>query len=290
MAMGQGLKTVLAQIAADQVGVRPEDITVVSGDTSTIQLGLGGFASRQTVTAGNSVHLAARAVREKAITAAALMLDVPEENLDIRDGIVVEIDKNRSISLRDIADSLAGAPGYKMPAGLAPGLESAVNFETSALTYGIGAHAVELEVDPLTGGVRLLNYVVVNDCGCVINPMTAEGQIHGGAVHGIGNALFEWMGFDSNAQPLTTKFADYLLPSAPEIPPLGVHLVEYPSTKNPLGVKGIGESGTVPAAAAVISGVEDALRDYGVRIDEAPISPLRLFELIRASKAVKAAH
>jgi carbon-monoxide dehydrogenase large subunit len=284
MAMGQGLKTVLAQIAADQIGVRPEDITVVSGDTATIQLGLGGFASRQTVTAGNSVHLAACVVREKAIAAAAVLLDVPEENLDIRDGLVIEVDKNRSISLRDIADSLAGAPGYKMPAGLAPGLESAVNFETSALTYGIGVHAVELEVDPLTGGVRLINYVVVNDCGCVINPMTAEGQIHGGAVHGIGNALFEWMAFDSNAQPLTTTLAEYLLPSAPEIPPLGVHLVEYPSTKNPLGVKGIGESGTVPAAAAVISGVEDALRDFDVLIDEAPISPLRLFELIRAAK------
>ena len=126
MAMGQGLKTVLAQIAADQVGVRPEDITVVSGDTSTIQLGLGGFASRQTVTAGSSVHLAARAVRDKAITAAALILEVPENNLDIRDGIVVEIDTNRSISLRDIADSLAGAPGYSMPAGLAPGNQTPV--------------------------------------------------------------------------------------------------------------------------------------------------------------------
>ena len=133
-------------------------------------------------------------------------------SLDIRDGIVIETGKNLSISLRDIADTLAGAPGYKMPAGLAPGLDAAVNFETSALTYGIGAHAVELEVDPPTGGVTLLNYVVVNDCGRVINPMTAEGQIHGGAVHGIGNALFEWMGYDANAQPLTTNFADYLLP------------------------------------------------------------------------------
>ena len=287
MAMGQGLKTVLAQIAADQVGVRPEDIMVVSGDTSTISLGLGGFASRQTVTAGNSVHLAARAVREKAIAAAARLLDVPEESLDIRDGLVIETGKNLSISLREIADSLAGAPGYKMPAGMAPGLESAVNFETSALTYGIGAHAVELEVDPLTGGVTLLNYVAVNDCGRVINPMTAEGQVHGGAVHGIGNALFEWMGFDANAQPLTTNLADYLLPAAPEIPTFNVHLVEYPSTKNPLGVKGIGESGTVPAAAAVISGIEDALSDYGVRIDEAPISPARLFKLIQESAASK---
>jgi carbon-monoxide dehydrogenase large subunit len=280
MAMGQGLKTVLAQITADQVGVRPEEIAVISGDTSTIQLGLGGFASRQTVTAGNSVHLAARAVRKKAIAAAALILGVSEDNLDIRDGIIVEHGTNKSVSLREIADTLAGAPGYKIPVGLSPGLEAAVNFETSALTYGIGVHAVELEVDPLTGGVTLLNYVVVNDCGCIINPMTAEGQIHGGAVHGIGNALFEWMGFDRSAQPLTTSFADYLLPAAPEIPPISVHLVEYPSTKNPLGVKGIGESGTVPAAAAIISGIEDALCDYGVRIDEAPISPPRLFELI----------
>ena len=272
-AMGQGLKTVLAQIAADQIGVRPEEIAVVSGDTSTIQLGLGGFASRQTVTAGNSVRLAARAVREKAIAAAALLLDVPEENLDIRDGIVIEIDKNRSISLREIADSLAGAPGYKMPSGLAPGLEAAANFETSSLTYGIGVHAVELEVDAATGGVKILNYVVVNDCGRIINPMMAEGQILGGTVHGIGNALFEWMGFDANAQPTTTNFADYLLPAAAETPPIDVRLVEYPSTKNPLGVKGIGESGTVPAAAAIVSGIEDALSDYDVRIDEIPIRP-----------------
>jgi aerobic carbon-monoxide dehydrogenase large subunit len=283
MAMGQGLKTVLAQIAADEVGVRPEDIAVISGDTSAIQLGLGGFASRQTVTAGSSVHLAARTVREKAVATAALILGIAQENLDIRDGIIIARGKNVSIPLREIADTLAGAPGYKIPSGIAPGLESAVNFETAALTYGIGVHAVELEVDPLTGSVTLLDYVVVNDCGCVINPMTAEGQIHGGLVHGIGNALFEFMRFDGAAQPMTASFADYLLPTAPEIPPISVHLVAYPSSKNPLGVKGIGESGTVPAAAAIISGIEDALRDYDVRIEEVPITPARLFQLIQAS-------
>jgi carbon-monoxide dehydrogenase large subunit len=282
MAMGQGLKTVLAQIAADELGVRPEDITVVCGNTSTIQLGLGGFASRQTVTAGSSTHIAARAVREKAIAAAAVLLDAHPDDLDIVDGMIGEPGKNRSISLREVADSLAGAPGYKMPAGLAPGLESAVNFETASLTYGIGVHAVELEVDPTTGEVKLLSYVVVNDCGRAINPMTAEGQIHGGLVHGIGNALFEWMGYDDDAQPITMTLAEYLLPTAPEIPSIDVRLVEYPSTKNPLGVKGIGESGTVPAAAAIMSGIEDALRDYGVRIDEAPIGPARLLHLIRS--------
>jgi carbon-monoxide dehydrogenase large subunit len=285
MAMGQGLKTVLAQIAADEIGVRPEQVSVVAGDTSTIQLGLGGFASRQTVTAGNSTHLAARAVREKAIAAAAILLDVAPDNLDIVDGMIGEPGKNLSISLRDVADSLAGAPGYKLPAGLAPGLDAAVNFETLALTYGIGAHAVELEVDPATGEVKLLNYVVVNDCGRVINPMTAEGQIHGGVVHGIGNALFEWMGYDGNAQPITVTLAEYLLPAAPEIPPLAVRLVEYPSTKNPLGVKGIGESGTVPAASAIVSGIEDALRDHCIRIDVAPIGPARLLKLIHAAES-----
>ncbi|MGV6872115.1 xanthine dehydrogenase family protein molybdopterin-binding subunit [Pseudochelatococcus sp. B33] len=289
MAMGQGLKTILAQIAADQIGVRPENIVVTSGDTSTIQLGLGGFASRQTVTAGNSVHLAACAVRAKALQAAAIMLEVPEENLDIIDGMIGEKGKNRRISLADISDSLAGAPGYKIPVGLAPGLEAAVNFETSALTYGLGAHAVELEVDARTGAVKLLNYVVVNDCGRVINPMTAEGQIHGGVVHGIGNALFEWMGYDDNAQPFTMTFAEYLLPTAPEIPPIDVNLVEYPSPKNPLGVKGIGESGTVPAAPAIISGIEDALRDYGVTISETPINPARLFQLINSARRVASA-
>ena len=284
MAMGQGLKTVLAQITADQLGVRPEDVTVVSGDTSTIPLGLGGFASRQTVTAGNSTHLAARAVREKAIAAAAILLDAPADKLELWNGRIGEPDKNISVSLSDIADSLAGAPGYKMPEGLAPGLESAVNFETSALTYGIGAHVVELEVDPETGEVTLHNYVVVNDCGRIINPLTAEGQIQGGVVHGIGNALFEWMGYDINAQPLTMTLADYLLPTAPEISSLDVHLVEYPSTKNPLGVKGIGESGTVPAAAAIVSGIEDALREYDIRVKEVPVSPAGLFALIHAAK------
>jgi carbon-monoxide dehydrogenase large subunit len=223
-------------------------------------------------------------VREKAIAAAALILGIAEEKLGIRDGIVMEHGKNVSLTLREIADTLAGAPGYKIPSGIAPGLEFAVNFEASALTYGVGVHAVELEVDPLTGGVTLLKYVVVTDCGCVINPTTAEGQIHGGVAHGIGNALFEFMTFGGQAQPITANFADYLLPAAPEIPPIGVHLVAYPSSRNPLGVKGIGESGTVPAAAAIISGIEDALRDYDVCIEETPITPAQLVQLIQASR------
>ncbi len=284
MPMGQGLKTVLAQIAADELGVNPEDIAVICGDTSTIQLGLGGFASRQTVTAGNSVHLAARAVRQKAISVAAKLLETQPERLDIRDGMIGEPGRNLALSLGDIANTLAGAPGYAMPDGVSPGLEVAENFQTSSLAYGLGVHAVELEVDVRTGGVTLLNYVAVNDAGRIINPITAEGQIHGGVVHGIGNALFEWMGYDADAQPVTTTLADYLLPTAADISNIEVHLVEYPSPKNPLGVKGLGESGTVPAAAAIISGVEDALREFDIRIAQAPISPAQIRSLIRLAR------
>ncbi len=283
MPMGQGLKTVLAQIAADELGVNPEDISVICGDTSTIQLGLGGFASRQTVTAGNSVHLAARAVRQKAISVAAKLLETQPERLDIRDGMIGDGGRNLTLSLGDIANILAGAPGYAMPEGVSPGLEFSENFQTSSLAYGLGVHAVELEVDIPTGSVTLLNYVAVNDGGRIINPITAEGQIHGGVVHGIGNALFELMGFDADAQPLTTTLADYVLPTAGDIPNIEVYLLEYPSPKNPLGVKGLGESGTVPAAAAIISGVEDALREFDVRITQAPINPVQIRSLIRGA-------
>jgi carbon-monoxide dehydrogenase large subunit len=287
IAMGQGLNTMLAQIVANQLGLRPADIKVVGGDTSAVQLGLGGFASRQAVTAGSSTYLAAKTIREKAIAAASALLEVPAHDLDIEEGMVIQPGRNLSISLREIADSLAGVPGYKIAAGLAPGLEAAVNFEISELTYGLGVHAVELTVDPDTGNVSLLNYVVVNDCGKAINPQMAEGQIHGGVVHGIGNTLFEWMAYDDSAQPVTTTLADYLLPTVSEVPPIKVELVEFPSTKNPLGVKGIGEAGTVPAAGAIVSGIEDALHDYGITIEEIPITPARLAELIRASSAAR---
>jgi carbon-monoxide dehydrogenase large subunit len=143
---------------------------------------------------------------------------------------------------------------------------------------------VELEVDARTGGVTLLTYVAVTDAGRVVNPMLAEGQVHGGVVHGIGNALFEWMGYDADAQPFTMTLAEYLLPTAPEIPNIDVHLVEYPSPKNPLGVKGLGESGTVPAAAAIVSAIEDALREFDVRIAQAPVSPADIFALVRAAQ------
>jgi aerobic carbon-monoxide dehydrogenase large subunit len=158
------------------------------------------------------------------------------------------------------------------------------SFQPEALTYGGACHAVELEVDIETCGVRILRYVVVNDSGRIINPMIAEGQITGGVAHGIGNALFEWMAYDRDAQPITTTFADYLLTSATEVPNVEVTFAQYPSPLNPLGVKGVGESGCVPAAGAIISAIENALSPFGVRITEYPVTPARLFELVEKAR------
>ena len=285
LAMGQGIKTSLAQVCADQLGVEVADITVVAGDTATIPLGLGGFASRQAVTAGSSVHLAAVAVREKVLAMASHMLEAAEQDLEITGGRVqVKGVPNLSVELRDIALAATGVPGYTMPGKIEPGLEAMMHFAPEALTYSNAVHAVEVEVDIETGQVAFHRYVVVSDSGRLINPMIVDGQIQGGVVHGIGNALFEWMGYDENAQPVTTTFAEYLLPTAPELPNIEIIYNESPTPLNPLGVKGVGESGTVPAAAAILSAVENALEPFGVRIDEAPISPVRIFELIEAGR------
>ena len=281
MPMGQGIKTALAQITAEQLGVTPDVITVVAGDTAVIPYGQGGFASRQTITAGSAVHLAAVAVREKALKVAAHLLEVGVEDLELRDGRVeIAGAPGSGMTLREVAEAVAGVPGYSMPGKFEPGLESFQNFLPNALTYGMGCHAVEVDVDIETGGVRILRYIVVNDSGRIINPMIVDGQLVGGAAHGIGNALYEWMGYDEQAQPLTTTFADYLLASATEVPNIETYFLECPSPLNPLGVKGVGESGCVPAAGAIVSAVENALAPFGIHIGEYPMRPYQLIAQI----------
>jgi carbon-monoxide dehydrogenase large subunit len=285
MPMGQGIKTALAQICAEQFGVAPDEVTVAAGDTAVIPYGQGGFASRQTVTAGSAVHLAAVAVREKALKVAAHLLEVAVSDLELRDGRVeIAGAPGSGLTLRELAEAVSGVPGYAMPGRFEPGLESMQSFLPSALTYGGGCHAVEVEVDIETGGVRILRYVVVNDCGRIVNPMIVAGQLTGGVAHGIGNALFEWMGYDEAAQPVTTTFADYLLPSATEVPMIELTSAEFPSPLNPLGVKGVGESGCVPAAAAIVSAIENALAPFGVHISEYPVTPARLFALLQRAR------
>jgi len=283
-AMGQGLATALAQITADQLGVKPEDVTVVAGDTATVPLGLGGFASRQLITAGSSVLLAGQAVAAKARKLASAMLEAAEADLEFVGGAVRVVGTDRTVGLGDLARALRGAPGYAFPEGIEPGLEASAAFRTDPLAYSNTSHVAEVEVDILTGQVRVVRYLAIQDVGRRVNPLIVDGQVQGGIVHGISNALFERMGYDEAGQPTTTTFADYLLPSAAEVPMLETLYRESPSPLNPLGAKGVGEVGTIPAAPAVISAVEDALKPFGVRISETPILPERLFALIQQGR------
>ncbi len=281
MAMGQGLKTSLAQVCAEHLGVRFEDIEVITGDTAHVSLGMGGFASRQAIMAGSAVHTAALEVRQKAVKVASKMLETAEEDLMLRAGRVeIAGVQGMGVSLADISRKLKGAPGFALPADVEPGLDATSLFREDLQTYANACHVCEVEVDPGTGGVRILRYIAVQDSGRLINPLIAEGQVHGGVVHGIGNALFEWMGYDETAQPITTTFAEYLLPTSTEVPNIEVLFHESPSTTNPLGVKGIGEVATVPVAAAIVSAVENALAPFGVHFAEAPLTPVRIVQLI----------
>jgi aerobic carbon-monoxide dehydrogenase large subunit len=279
--MGQGLATALAQICAETFGVRAQDVTVVAGDTAAAPLGLGGFASRQTVTAGSSVQIAAKAVAAKARKLASHLLEAAEEDLEIVGGDVRVVGAPQlAVKLGELARILKGAPGYGFPQGFDPGLEADATFRVDQLAYSNACHIVEVEVDIETGGVTIVRYIAIQDSGRRVNPLIVEGQVHGGIAHGIGNAVFEWMGYDAAGQPVTTTFADYLLPTATAVPRLETLYKESPSPHNPLGVKGVGEVGVIPAAAAIVSAIEDALSPFNVRIAQMPIMPHQLVALI----------
>jgi carbon-monoxide dehydrogenase large subunit len=284
-AQGQGLKSMLAQVTAEIFGVSPASIRVVDGDTSASPLGLGAFASRQAVTAANAASQAAGVVAQKAIQAASAMLNISADDLVLSGSIV----KGRGmqgveLTLAEIARALGGTPGMALPGNLPPGLAASVEYQPTGLAYTNGTHICEVEVDTATGRISLLRYVVVHDCGRMINPMLVEGQIAGAVAHGIGVALFELMQHDGNGQPLTTTLADYLLPTSDVTARIEIHHMESPSPLNPLGVKGAAESGTIGAPAAIVSAVEDALRPFDVTITDLPLTPERVLALIAQKK------
>jgi carbon-monoxide dehydrogenase large subunit len=288
-AQGQGTRSMLAELVAAQLGVAPEQIQLRDGDTDASALGLGAFASRQAVTAGNAVHLAALQVADKARKAAATLLEAAEDDLEFKDGwIQVKGVPELKRSLGEVARALGGVAGFALPVGLAPGLAAAVDFEPQGLCYTNGTHLAEVEVDIATGGVRILRYVVVHDCGRMLNPVLVEGQVHGGVVHGIGAALLEHLHYDEQGQPLSVTYADYLLPTADGLPMIEIEHMESPTPLNPLGVKGAAESGTIGAPSALIAAVEDALQPLGLaqalQINEFPLSPARLLALIDAAR------
>jgi carbon-monoxide dehydrogenase large subunit len=282
---GQGHQTMLAQIAADVLAIPIERIRVVSADTGAFPHGIGTIGSRVAATAGPSVHLAAHKVRDKAIKLAADMLEAAETDLVLADGFVRVAGTDKSIGLSEIARRTEGDAAMPLPPGVEPGLAATAYHETRATTFASGTNVAEVEVDSDTGAVKVLRYVMAHDCGKLINPLLVDGQIRGGVVHGIGNALFERMVYDEEAQPLSTNYADYLLPSAPEMPRVEIMHLEHPSPLNPIGVKGAGEGGTIPAAACIVSAIEDALAPFGVKLAEHPLSPEAILAVIRNASA-----
>jgi carbon-monoxide dehydrogenase large subunit len=286
-AQGQGHRTIWAQIAADHLGVDPDRIDVKIADTDAISMGVGTFASRVTVNAGNSVNTAARTVRGKLLRLAGHLLEASEEDLELADGKVqVKGIPGRHKTFAELARISQGMPGFSFPEGVTCGMEETVYFSPERSTYCNGTHVVEVEVDIHTGKVGIVRYAVAHDSGRLINPMLVDGQIQGGVAHGIGNALYEFMGYDAQAQPTTTTFADYTMPTAPDVPAVVMTHIETPSPLNPLGVKGAGEGGTIPAAAAITSAIEDALSPFGLRFNETPLLPQRLAHHLREAGAL----
>jgi carbon-monoxide dehydrogenase large subunit len=280
---GQGHVTTMAQIAAHELGISVDDVSVVTGDTGAIPFGIGTFASRIAVNAGNSVAMAAREIREKALAIAANLLEANKDDLELADGNVFARGASaKSVSLGTLALTAAGArPGYTLPPGVQPGLQATHYFSPSQAAYASGAHAITVAVDVRTGDVKILNYAVAHDCGRLINPLIVDGQVQGGVAHGVGNCFYEELIYDDNGQLLNASFMDYLLPTAKEVPTAKIAHVEVVCPLNPLGVKGVGEGGTIPSAAAFAAAVEDALRPFGVTVTEVPLSPEKVRKLLR---------
>ncbi len=282
---GQGHFTVFAQLVADALGVDVTDVRVVTGDTREFHWGTGTFASRGAVVAGSACHAAAMAVREKVINLASGVLQASRDQLELAGGrVFVRGSRDRGIALGELAGRANPLRGAVRP-GTEPGLESTAYFGPDRGSTASGVHAMIVEVDPETAMVSILRYLVVHDCGTIINPTLVEGQIHGGVAQGIGNAFYEQLVYDEQGQLLNASFMDYLIPTATDVPPIETAHRETPSPYNPLGLKGVGEAGCIPTGALFAQAVENALAGSGVEITEIPLSPNRLFELIERARA-----
>jgi len=278
---GQGHMTTFAQIAADQIGVDVRAVDVTLGDTDQFYWGAGTFASRGAVVTGNAVNEAAVAVRQKILRLAADHFECREDDLVIAGGKVSVVGvPGQAIELGALAQLANPMRGAVQP-GTEPGLEATRYFGPPYGATASGVHAMIVEVDAETFTLKILKYVVVHDCGTIINPLILAGQVHGGVAHGIGNAFYEQLLFDGQGQLLNASLAEYLLPTALEVPHMELHHTVTPSPLNPLGVKGVGEAGAIPVGALFAQAIEDALQlpNEGVELLEIPLNPNRLWEL-----------
>jgi carbon-monoxide dehydrogenase large subunit len=279
---GQGLETTLAQVIADELGARMEDIRIIQGDTAAVSHSTGTYASRSAVLAGGAATLASRELREKVIRVASHLLEASAADLDISNGKIQVSGTDRSISFRQLARAVYSEMG-RLPKDAHETLEATRQYDPSFGTTTSSTHAAVVEVDIATCRVKLQRYVVVEDCGRVINPMIVDGQVHGGVAQGIGAALLEKVCYDEQGQLLTGSLVDYLVPSAPDIPVMEVHHLESISPGIG-GFRGMGEGGTIGAPAAVANAVSDALAPLGIDTNELPITPAQLFYLIKKNE------
>ena len=280
---GQGHVTTWSQIAADELGVPIEDVEVVHGDTAVSALGMDTYGSRSAAVGGTALYLAAQKVKEKARTLAAHELEVAEDDVEFRDGkFQVRGAPERAKTIPDLAFSSWTA--HNLPEGMEPGLEATYVFDPPNFTFPFGAHVCAVEVDTETGETTIRKYVAVDDVGNVINPMIVEGQVHGGVAFGIAEALYEEAVYDEQANLLTSSMHSYRIPSAAELPPFVTDRTVTPSTTNPLGVKGVGETGTIGAPPAVVNAVIDALQPLGVTHIDKPVTPERVWRAIQDAK------
>ncbi len=277
---GQGHETTLAQVVAAELGARLGDIRIVHGDTAAGPVGTGTYASRSAVIGGGAAILASRAVKDKALQIAAHHLEVAAEDLELAEGrVAVRGAPDRGLTLKEIAGA-AYAGAKRLPKGMEPGLEATRYYDPYFGTAGNATHIAVVEVDPESAAVRILRYVVVEDCGRIINPLIVEGQAIGGVAQGIGAALLEEVVYGEDGQLLTGTLMDYLIPTAAEMPLVEVEHVGRPSPTTLGGFKGVGEGGTIGAPAAVANAIADALAPLGVEITELPVTPERLFRLL----------
>ena len=282
---GQGHYTVFAQLAAAQLGVEVADVEVVTGDSDQFHWGTGTFASRGAVVAGNAVHAAAKEVREKALRTAGRALGVMPEAVELVGGAArVAAEPARCVPLGELA-RLANPMRGAVEPGTEPGLEATKYFGPYRGATASGCHGMVLEVDRDTFAVKVEKYVVVHDCGRVLNPLLVDGQVHGGVAQGLGNAWYEQLVWGDNGQLLNASFMDFLLPTALDVPRVEVGHLETPSPLNELGTKGAGEAGAIPTAALFAQALEDALQVPGLEIREIPLRPSRLWELVREAEA-----
>jgi len=281
---GQGHETSFAQIAADALGIPLESVTIVGGDTAAIPFGIGTFASRSAVNAGSSIHEASGRVKDKLVAAAAALLEAAPADIEVADGMVTV--RGAPASAIPVSKVIQAAiPTFAKPGVASPDFEATVYHHQPTVTYTSATHVAVVDVDPGTGAVKLLRYLVAHDCGRIINPVIVEGQIHGGVAQGVGGGLLEEMVYDEQAQLLTGTFMDYLVPTAMELPAIETVHLEYPSPRNPLGMKGIGEGGAISPPAAIANAVEDALRPWGVRVTRTPLGPSVVLGLLDQAAA-----